>query len=347
MRKSVYHDFYHLPFYHVLAREVGEGEPFLFVYENEEYMIALPLLIRPIHTVAIKVSDEQSWFDATSVYGYVGPIASHADIPPAVLLDFQDSLMNTLSERRVVSLFSRLHPFCDQSIFVSGLGDLVTHGRTISIDLSVGEKDQLAQYRRNHLREIRKLKEAGVTCVEDVGFQHLDDFVNLYHETMKRVQAAPEYFYPRSYFQHLVETDEAEVLLLFCSLAEDVMSAGIFVRCEGTVEYHLGGTSRSEIKHSPMKLLLDTARHWAYEKGVKAFHLGGGVGSHEDSLFSFKKGFSGRMHFFRTWRWVVLPSVYEQLTALHGRWLADRGYPKPAEDFFPQYRSTVPVVLSA
>jgi hypothetical protein len=340
---SVYHDFYHLPFYHAIARGMGQGEPLLFVYEHEGYTIALPLLIRSIASPAAQDSALRGWHDATSVYGYVGPIASHSDMPSAVVADFQTSLRAELSQRRIVSVFSRLHPFCDQSTVLAGLGELVSHGNTVSIDLCLDEGEQVAQYRGNHRREIRKLRKLGGRCEEDRGFVHLDKFIDLYYATMNRVHASPQYFYPRSYFRELVASDEAEVLLTFCYLGEVILGAGLFVRCNTTLEYHLGGTSKGLAKFSPMKLLLDRVRHWAYERGVKTFHLGGGVGSQADSLFHFKAGFSARLHHFRTWRWAVLPQEYEHLTGLHERWLADHGYPKSAADFFPKYRSSLPM----
>ena len=42
-------------------------------------------------------------------------------------------------------------------------------------------------------------------------------------------------------------------------------------------------------------------------------HLGGGVGSVQDSLFHFKAGFSKIRNDFLTWQFIVQPAVYDLL----------------------------------
>lgn len=332
------HDFYHLPFFHELAKDLGEGEPILFVYEGGGYRISLPLLIRPIDVV-FDGSGGKQWFDATSVYGYAGPVVSHADIPDIIRRDFQESLTRILSENMIVSLFSRLHPFLNQDPLVAGLGTLVSPGRTVSIDLTIPEESQVAQYRENHRRGLKKLREAGAICYVDEDFSHLDAFTKIYNETMERVNATKGYFFPGSYFQRLVATDEAEVKLIVCEIGNELACAGIFTKCGDIVQYHLGGTSESSLKFSPMKIVLDAARHWGYEHGAKILHLGGGVGTRDDSLFQFKAGFSNRLHTFNTWRWVLLQSVYDQLAAAFKADQSTKAQPEQPADFFPLYRS--------
>jgi Acetyltransferase (GNAT) domain len=332
------HDFYHLPFFHELAKDLEEGEPILFVYEGEGYRISLPLLIRPIET-SLDSSGEKPWFDATSVYGYPGPVVSHSDIPDAIKRDFRESLTRALTEIRVVSLFSRLHPFLNQDSLVAGLGTLVSQGHTVSIDLSIPEEFQIAQYRENHRRGLRKLRGKGAFCYVDEDFRHLDSFIKIYGETMSRVRATEDYIFPRNYFQKFVSTAETEVKLFVCEIGSEIACAGIFTKCGDIVQYHLGGTSHAALKFSPMKLVLDTARHWGYEHGAKIMHIGGGVGTRDDSLFQFKAGFSNRLHTFNTWRWVLLQSVYDQLVAAFKASQSTKVQPDQPADFFPLYRS--------
>jgi len=331
------HDFYHLPFFHELAKDLDEGEPKLFVYEGGGYRISLPLLIRRIDT-ALDGSGGKPWFDATSVYGYAGPVPSHPDIPEMIKQDFHESLTKALTEKRVVSLFSRLHPFLNQDHLVAGLGTLVSQGHTVSIDLSIPEKSQVGLYRENHRRGLRKLRERGATCYVDEDFRHLDAFIKVYGETMRRVGATEDYIFPHLYFQKFVSTNETDVKLFVCEIGNEIACAGIFTKCGDIVQYHLGGTSESSLKFSPMKLVLDTARHWGYEHGAKILHLGGGVGTQDDSLLQFKKGFSNRLHTFNTWRWVLFQSVYDQLVAAF-KMKQSKPRPKQPADFFPLYRS--------
>ena len=78
LAQVVRRDFYHLAEYHRIAEERGEGSAHLFAYHDGAYTIALPLLLRPV-----EASGGEAWRDATSVYGYAGPLASHAGMPAA------------------------------------------------------------------------------------------------------------------------------------------------------------------------------------------------------------------------------------------------------------------------
>ena len=69
-------DSYHLPTYHRIAEARGEGVARLFVHREGECFVAMPLLVRPIATPA--ASGIGQLYDATSVYGYPGPIVSAA-----------------------------------------------------------------------------------------------------------------------------------------------------------------------------------------------------------------------------------------------------------------------------
>src|SRR5579871_5145735 len=126
------HDFYHLPQYHALAERSGEGRALLFHYTDGEYSIALTLLIRSLDNIA-GVHPSRDWQDATSVYGYAGPVASHCEVPAPVLRNFQERLRERLLEMNIVTVFSRLHPMLGQQNFLRGLGDCRTLSQTVSI----------------------------------------------------------------------------------------------------------------------------------------------------------------------------------------------------------------------
>jgi len=331
------HDFYHLPSYNDLARRLNQGEPRLLVYENGEYRISLPLLIRRIDS-GVDGPGGGQWFDATSVYGYAGPVASHSDIPVRIKHDFHEALTKALIEMKVVSLFSRLHPLLNQSSLLTGIGVITGNGYTISIDLRLPEEMQVAQYRGDHRRGIRKLREMGAVCAIDAELTHLNAFIDSYYHNMERVGAKPEYFLPHSYFKRLMATTEATAKLFVCSIEEEFACAAIFLKCGSIIQYHLSTTSEKFLKYAPTKLLLDTARQWGVQEGAATLHLGGGVGSSEDSLFKFKAGFSQIRHEFFTWRWILLENEYRRLTSSKTGTREIDVNQSLSNDFFPAYR---------
>ena len=85
------------------------------------------------------------------------------------------------------------------------MGELRTLSRTVSIDLTMPLKQQRAGFRSSFKVRINKLRRLGVMSLHDRDRLYLDTFVDIYHETMRRVGAAPGYFFPGAYFDKLSE----------------------------------------------------------------------------------------------------------------------------------------------
>lgn len=333
LESSHQHDFHHLPGYHRLAEWHGEGRAHLFVHREAGFVIGLPLLLRPVDP-----ADADGLQDATSVYGYAGPVASHPSVPAEVVRSFQAQLESELVGRRVVTVFSRLHPLIAQREMLAGLGEICAGGVTVSVDLTLPPDEQWAGYSKKTRRIIRKAEEAGITCSRDQDGAYRAAWVDLYRDTMRRVGASDSYLYDADYFDMLA-AELGPMLQLFVALdGRALAAAGLFTICDGIVQAHLGAMNRDYAQLSPARLVDDTARRWATEAGARIFHLGGGVGGQEDSLFQYKAGFSDRRHSFSTWRWIVDEAAYRDLCRRRGL-----GDPNDMRDsavggYFPAYR---------
>ncbi|MDQ6859630.1 MAG: GNAT family N-acetyltransferase [Verrucomicrobiota bacterium] len=333
LQRAQQHDFHHLPQYHAVAEEQGEGEAQLFVFEEGEHIVALPLLLR-----AINPEDQAGWFDATSVYGYGGPIASQADVPGDVVARFQAALSDELDRRRVVSVFSRLHPLIEQQGLLAGLGECPDNGGTISIDLTLPEEAQRAKYNKSCRRALRQLREAGFVGFHDEEKRYLSEFTEVYLETMRRAGAQSSYYFDEAYFNALTHA-LGSASHLFVALKDGrVAAATLCTVSSGIVQDHLGGTRDAFLEFSPDRLVVDTERAWATTIGARVFHLGGGVGAQQDSVFRYKAGFSDCRHTFRTWRWIIRPDVYGELCTRAAQRNAENGVRAISDRYFPAYR---------
>lgn len=330
LARALCHDFYHLPAYHEMAEARGEGEAVLCAYHDGECTIALPLLLRQIRDV--RAGGDRLALDATSVYGYPGPIVSRRP-SAAVVRRFQAALQAALKERNVVSVFSRLHPLLPQADCLQGLGRLEPVGLTTSINLRLAPEQQRARYRRNHKHGINKLQRLGVVCFADRDFRQFETLIALYHETMQRVGADRYYWFDTGYFDQLRAALGPRLHLYVCSQNGRVICAGLFVHTGDIVQYHLGGTDGRYLQWAPTKLLFDTVRRDFSGGDVSWFHLGGGLGARPDSLFHFKRGFGGDEHTFVVWKWVVQEEAYDQLC--QRRFGAEQ---HASSTFFPRYR---------
>ena len=120
-------------------------------------------------------------------------------------------------------------------------------------------------------------------------------------------------------------------LVRFDALAEgEVVASALCLRGDRWLHYHLGATADSARDLGASNLLLYTAAVWAQEQRLEEFHLGGGAGGKEDSLFAFKQRFSpeGRREFW------VGKAVHDEDAYRRLAGGADVDY----DGFFPTYR---------
>ncbi|MCE5198341.1 MAG: GNAT family N-acetyltransferase [Armatimonadota bacterium] len=324
------YDTYHMPSYHKIAEECGEGKAMLLVYRQNDYIIAFPMLIRDIKIPRTHALTGLK--DTTSAYGYGGPVANR-EVPAEVLMKFNAALHDFYTSNNVVSAFARFHPLLMNSDILFGYGEVAEIGATISIDLTPSPDEQYANYRRAHRRTMEKLWRAGFT-VRKASHEELDEFIYIYYQTMARNDADDYYYFDKFYFHRLFEEMPGVPQLFFCDDEDVAVSSCIAFQCNGIVQGHLGGTLNNYLPLAPMKLVLDCVREWGNEIGAHTFHLGGGVGCRRDSLFEFKRGFSRREHVCHVWRNIVDQDAYDDLCheAVHATGV------HPDDDFFPMYR---------
>lgn len=322
-------DFYHTYYYHYLSKKEGET-PVLISYTQEEVVIAIPLLIRNI-----KNSDYK---DAVSVYGYSGVLSSN--IHEAFDVEnFHKEIHEFFYQNKIVSIFSRLHPFLkDEERILKGLGNIITLGKVVYLDLTQTLENQRANFNRRlktYLNKSRKLCTVVDTNTED----QIKEFIRLYQETMERVNAVDYFFFEDTYFHKLLSSKDFDASLKLCvhNETQTILGGAIFIKKGNIVQYHLSGRNAQNSDVDPIKLVIDAMRIEATEQGYTHFNLGGGRGSHEDSLFRFKSGFSKEFKEFKIWKYIVNECVYSELVEHHFEDYSDLNLENVS--FFPAYRA--------
>jgi lipid II:glycine glycyltransferase (peptidoglycan interpeptide bridge formation enzyme) len=149
---------------------------------------------------------------------------------------------------------------------------------------------------------------------------------------MDRVDADKKYYFSDSYFDYFLNSQDFESFILLAEYKNAITAGSLFTVCSKIMQYHLSGTYNEYLKYAPMKLILDEARIIAKQRELKYFHLGGGVGGVNDSLFNFKAEFSHNYKIYQVWRKVVNREAYDMLVSKRfGGKIPDSG-------FFPLYR---------
>ncbi len=317
-----FYDFYHTYDYHYISKPANET-PVILKYSENDILIALPLLIRNIENTNYK--------DATSVYGYAGPLAK-GNLDAFDNVNFREALNNYLKENNIISVFSRLNPYIPYQYHVlNHLGGVMPKGKVVNIDLALDKITQRQRYQsrlKTHINKSRRhcyIKKASNS-------KDFQDFIEIYKENMDRVKAKKSYYFNEDYFEKLSSSKdfETETLLAIHKESEKVIAGCMFIKTNNIVQYHLSGTRQDYLHLTPSKLLIDEMRLAANNQDYTIFNLGGGLGgSHEDSLFKFKSSFSKDFKDFNLWKYIVNKEAYEHLSK------------NKAQDclFFPLYRS--------
>ena len=327
------HDVYHLPGYVKCAARHEGGRAMAFYAEQDDWAFLVPLLIRDL---PVGLNAPSDWRDATTPYGYPAPVMT--DAGDLELFDNALRLFRQLGgEQGIITAFFRLHPLLPAPLdALSKYGALVNHGQTVLIDLASSPEEIGKQMRYDQRISVRKLTRSGFKVKMD-DWSYYQEFIDIYHMTMKRLEASEYYLFSDSYFADLRSSLGHNLhLCVVLSPTREVAAAGLFTTTDGIVQYHLSGTSLEYLHQSPTKLLLAFVSHWAKEEGNRLFHLGGGLGGRSDSLFQFKAGFSKLRANFFTYRIVLDTDRHATLDRLWREHCGNKG--EDTSDFFPSYR---------
>jgi hypothetical protein len=211
-------------------------------------------------------------------------------------------------------------------------GGLVRHGETVAMDLTVSLDEMWSQTRSDHRNHINRARRAGTKVVFDA-WDRLGEWVAVYHDNMRRVGASGYYFFTEGHLAALHEAVGDRIHLAVAIEGDEVVGGNTFFEHDGIATGYVSSTRRARNRYAD-ELLYDEVRRFCKARGDTVFHLGGGKGGVDDSLFSYKAGFSPGRHPFHTWRVVADPSAYGRLV----RARKPEAEPGDLTATFPPYR---------
>lgn len=330
------HDIYHLPACVDIFASQEDGVVTGIEVKDSDLQMFFPVIMKNLNSVSEKYNN---YFDAFSPYGYPGPLCSSSDYHAIqkLLLTYREEGR----QRGFVSTFLRLHPHINPyllwSLAVDGCADiyLVEHGRNVYIDLAKSKEDIFRSFRSGHKEVVRKLQRLNYKVIINDWSYYLK-FQEIYTQAMLVLNASPYYLFDQHYFLNLYNKMCDKMILAMVLNEKDFPVAGaLFFVENGIVQYHLSGSDANYKKWSPNTLLLHDVIMYAKDIGANIFHLGGGLGGKEDSLFGFKSGFSQDTKQFATLRIIHDRDKYNELV------FATQGSNDHSDaDFFPLYRKS-------
>jgi len=343
LRRFPKYDFYHLPAYVALEADRRGGVARAYVCQDKHGTFMVPFVESPVPLVLQPNGNPPK--DVLAPYGYAGPLA-HFEGSERDYRQFLNLALARLTEhlrlRDICAILLRFHPLLPLPMEpFQAQGRLVLHGETVWSDLRQSPEQLWSDTRSRYRSYIRALERDGYTVELDPTGREMDAFIALYHDTMRRVGASPEYFFSHGYFVALQDLLGGRFLLAHVrSRTGHIVSSGLFTVSHGMMQYHLSGNNIGEEGANALKLLLHAMRSWGQANGLEKLHLGGGVGAQNDTLFQFKSGFSSARAPFYTWRYIVDEGKYAELC---NRWQQlNHRSTESLGGYFPAYRKLPP-----
>ncbi|MDR1055979.1 MAG: GNAT family N-acetyltransferase [Prevotellaceae bacterium] len=328
------YDVYYLPGYVKAFKLQGDGEPLLIYYNNQKLRGICVLMRRMINRKLVSqlAIGDMDLYDVVTPYGYGGFIFE-GDVDLSEMKIFMEEYTSCMCEGGIVTGFFRFHPQLNNAIYFNEIAPVYDLGKTVEVALTDKEDifKNISSKNRNMIRKAIKL---GVIVNHGQGKEILEKFKHMYDCTMEKRQARQYYFFDLKFYEALDNDLKDNYRVFYAEYDNKIISAAIILFAGKRMHYHLSG-SHTEYKHmASSNLLLYEAACWGASQGLNTFHLGGGIGSCEDSLYKFKQSFNPKYSMiFSTSKQVYDIGKYQQLTDIAVR---KHGVDSEAT-FFPLY----------
>ncbi|WP_208586129.1 lipid II:glycine glycyltransferase FemX [Gracilibacillus suaedae] len=334
--KSMDHyDVYQLVDYVKAFKIHGDGEPLLFYYEDNEIKAINVVMKRDIASDQNfkGIIEENKFFDLSTPYGYGGFLIEGQKNNDNMNQLFEE-YQNYCIKHNIVSEFVRFHPLLNNCHDVEDYYEVVQLGNTITVKLETEKKlwENMVGKNRN---VIRKAMKSGVKIYWGRNQELYNKFIDMYNDTMDKDNARNYYYFDIAFYDSVLNDLKYNSMIFYAVLEGEIIAMSMILYANGKMHYHLSASWREYLRYAPTNLLLTEAATWGIANGFDLFHLGGGLGSGEDSLYKFKKAFNKNSDtYFSVGKKVFNNEIYEKL--LRMRSLNDKEV--PSTDFFPAYR---------
>ena len=277
-----------------------------FIFEDAGRIYLFPHIKREISVAG------SAYFDIETPYGYGGPLSNCND---AVFVEtaFKE-FCKLASENNIISGFIRFHPLIRNQVLVGNGCDVLFDRKTIAMDLGNSEEELWNHHvHKNHRNSIRKAENAGLQFVADEELLHMDEFLQIYNETLDNLNSEEFYRFDNAYYENIKKTMGKDSFLGLVYLEDKIIAAIIYFQYGIYGHAHLGGSLKEYLDCCPNNFMLYRAALYLKSRGVKYFHFGGGTdGSEDNSLYKYKKRFSKNEYEFYIGKMVLNDDIYRK-----------------------------------
>lgn len=327
VRSFTDYDVYYLSGYVKAFQIHGDGVPQLFYYKMNG--------LRGIYVYMKRPTAIEDIFDSVTPYGY-GGFLLEGDTNEENLKALWATYVEKMKELNIVDNFVRYHPVLANAALMKSCSDVIDLGKTVSMVLDSPEViwKNIQSKNRNM---IRKAEKNGIVIKHGQGMELMGEFIKIYNATMKRDSAEEYYYFGREFYESIHEDLKDNYEMFYAEYESKIIAMSIMIFANGCLNYHLSGSDIEYRNLAPSNLLLYIAAMWGCEKGMRTFHLGGGIGSDEDNLYKFKIAFNR----FSNYQFSIAKHIFDQekYEALIKERIERDATFNLKSKFFPLYRS--------
>ena len=281
-------DIYYTPEYYSLYQSLGDGIALCFVYKKNEEIAMYPFLKNSVNSLGFDLDKE--YFDIQGAYGYNGVISSCQN--PDFINGFYERFNKYCDDENIIAEFTRFHPILANQNFSKEHLTCSFNRNTVYVDLKQSYDDITRQFNNSCKRAIKKaIKNDLVVKVYNNKYPFKEVFIEMYYETMKRLNSEDYLFFNEKYFDCLFDELNPYHFVVFSDNLP--IASSICLTSDNYSHYHLGASSTQYLYLRPNNILFSEMIKTTKENQYEFLHLGGGNSEEvDDSLLRYKKNFS-------------------------------------------------------
>lgn len=293
------------------AMHLSSGLPtFLYYFERRDRKIACPFAERQFNGT----------IDIVTPYGLSG-FAGNGDS-----FEFAEHWKNFAKNNKYVCGYVSLNPLLENKTYFSE-SDYQAENSIHVIDLTLSEKKLFANLTKNAKTKLKEWEKTGSKIITEktVLKKHFRD---LYLESLKRVHAAPIYFFSEETLDFILNLKN--IFLIGAERGGTLEAVSLFTHTPYIADYYLNASSLEGRRHSAILLWKAVAHLKSLE--IPSLNLGGGI-TEGDGLSKFKARFGGSVYPMGALKQVYDPEKYLELCKVN------HVDPDIFKGYFPPYRS--------
>ncbi len=305
---------------------IEPGYPEAIYYEDENLIFFYPYIRRPLFDLPYVPEKYRDYSDITAPYGVGGPLFE-GDVKK-ILPRIKEFFLDT----KTVSEFVRFHPLIENYKGFEEFYYLIEISPIVYIDLYDFKEELriLKSFRKGHRADIKYALKKGYVFKEVNTINELTMFYKSYIKRMKENKADKRHFFPFEFFESLLNLRETK---LYSVIYNDKPVCWAFFLLKKTfATYFISVSVKKSVRGANHFLIFSVIKE-ILEKKYRYLSLGGGIKG-EDSLLTFKRGFSKKEKPYFISRKVYIKEIYEKLVNEFIKYKNMKERPK----LFPQYR---------